>query len=248
MFPTAISAGALEVLGWTGRLWSSYETYKRGPFLIQIVSTIIGPTPLLAANFVVLGEIIRRLGTQYSRLGPRFYTIIFCSFDVISLAFQAVGGATAASAEYNDRETADRGGNIMLGGIVFQLFTITVYSILASEFFYRLLRNRPIAKSSPADARSPTATPAGGELTTLIKYMVGTLAFTILCLFIRAIYRTIELADGWKGRIITTEVYFNVLDGAMVVLAMIALDFVHLGYFIYRRHVTNKEVLSDTKA
>lgn len=31
----------------------------------------MGPTPLLAANFVIFGRIIHRLGTQYSRLSPK---------------------------------------------------------------------------------------------------------------------------------------------------------------------------------
>lgn len=38
---------------------------------IRIVATILGPTPLLAANFVIFGVIIDRLGVQFSRLSPR---------------------------------------------------------------------------------------------------------------------------------------------------------------------------------
>lgn len=34
----------------------------------RITTTIIAPTPLIAANFVILGRIIKRLGQQYSRL------------------------------------------------------------------------------------------------------------------------------------------------------------------------------------
>lgn len=37
----------------------------------RITMTIIAPTPLVAANFVILGRIIGILGTQYSRLGPK---------------------------------------------------------------------------------------------------------------------------------------------------------------------------------
>ena len=32
---------------------------------------IVAPTPLLAANFVMMGRIVRRLGVKYSRLSPR---------------------------------------------------------------------------------------------------------------------------------------------------------------------------------
>ena len=61
----------------------------------------------------------------------------------------------------------------------------------------------------------------------------------------------IELADGWNGRIIRTELYFSefsflrtrydwladctadVLDGAMVVLAIYTLNIVHPSCFVF---------------
>jgi hypothetical protein len=48
-----------------GRWKSSSEPVTR------IIATIIAPTPLLAATFVIFGEIIRRIGQIYSRLSPR---------------------------------------------------------------------------------------------------------------------------------------------------------------------------------
>jgi hypothetical protein len=35
------------------------------------------------------------------------------------------------------------------------------------------------------------------------------LMFNTTCLFICAVYRVIELSDGWSGRIIHTQVYFS---------------------------------------
>ena len=88
ILPTIILGGVGEVIGWAGRLWSS-KTYLgngRDPYLIQYVlsfliyavyslfdrisTTIISPTPIVAANFVILGILIRHLGTHYSRLNP----------------------------------------------------------------------------------------------------------------------------------------------------------------------------------
>ena len=42
-------------------------------------------------------------------------------------------------------------------------------------------------------------------------------------------YRTIELVDGWEGRIIHNELYFNVMDGAMIVASMYCLNIFHPG-------------------
>lgn len=36
----------------------------------RAVSLVVAPTPFVAANFILLGRIIRRLGPQYSRLTP----------------------------------------------------------------------------------------------------------------------------------------------------------------------------------
>ena len=98
LFPTVCLCGLIEVLGWSGRLWSSFSPLLSTPFQIQcvqsalsslrkswrfghrITSTIIAPTPLLAVNFVVLGEIIKRLGSQYSRLSPKWCMFLRLSF------------------------------------------------------------------------------------------------------------------------------------------------------------------------
>jgi hypothetical protein len=42
-----------------------------------------------------------------------------------------------------------------------------------------------------------------------IKLTVVGLAFSTLVIYIRSIYRTIELSDGWNGRIIQTQLYFS---------------------------------------
>ncbi|KAK0222325.1 RTA1 like protein-domain-containing protein [Armillaria fumosa] len=240
-FPTIILAGCLEILGWSGRFWSSISPSLSNPFMIQITATIIGPTPLVAANFIILGAIIRILGPAYSRLSPRAYSIIFVSCDILSLVIQGGGGGIASSAsDRNDLQGAKLGSNVMLAGIVFQLVVITFYAILACEFLVRYTHNRPVARLFARRKRSDSLVtlsspnPPRGFLDTKIKIMIFALAFNTLCLFIRSIYRTIELADGWNGRIILTEVYFNVLDGAMVVLAIYTLNFAHPGVLIGR--------------
>ncbi len=39
--------------------------------------------------------------------------------------------------------------------------------------------------------------------------MIVGLALDGIFILIRSIYRTIELSDGWTGRIISTQVYFS---------------------------------------
>ncbi|PPQ70207.1 hypothetical protein CVT26_014464 [Gymnopilus dilepis] len=229
LIPTAGLCGVIEILGWAGRLWSSFSPLLSTPFQIEITCTIVAPTPLLAANFVILGEIMKRIGPSYSRLSPKWYTIIFCTSDVISLVVQGAGGGIAATAP--DLNGANMGAHIMLGGIVFQLVVIIFYSMLALEYYTRYYYDSPIVSRGAEQLRTLDGQ-RRGTLTTKLQIMSYALAFSTTLLFIRAVYRTIELADGWTGRIISNQLYFNILDGMMVVLAMYTMNFINPGVFI----------------
>ncbi|KAF9074170.1 RTA1 like protein-domain-containing protein [Rhodocollybia butyracea] len=251
-FPTIVVAGLLELMGWSARLWSSLNPNLLAPYEMQLTCTILAPTPFVAGNFLILGRIINRLGTKYSRLPPRWYSIIFCSCDLISLLIQAIGGGTAATAVGNGNDPTN-GGNIMLGGIVFQMATITVYVFCAFEFFIRYLTDTPLrgrdssnekTTQSSSDNGSTTSTTIEPEahaksdnikqglMNVKLKVITAALIFSTVCLFIRAVYRTIELSDGWSGKIIQTQVYFNVLDGTMIVLAMYTMNIAHPGFML----------------
>ncbi|KAF8895226.1 RTA1-like protein [Infundibulicybe gibba] len=222
LLPTACFCGILEILGWSARLWSSFTPTAHEAFEIQICSTIMAPTPLVAANFVIIGLIINRLGTMYSRLSPKWYTIIFCTFDVISLAVQGAGGP------WRRWLLTMVGGRVMLGGIAFQLATITIYVLCAAEFFIRYFKDAPLRTTAPQLSNEKPR----GVMDKRMKLMVAALVFNTTCLFIRSVYRTIELSDGWDGRIISTQLYFNVLDGAMIVLAIYTLNLAHPGFLL----------------
>jgi len=219
---TAFTAGNFEIVGWAARTYSHFNPDKLMPYLIQTVSTINAPTPLVAAYFIILAEIIRRLGPCYSRLKPKMYSIIFLTADIVALSVQGVGGAIAATAAGNHKDPT-MGGRIMLGGIVFQMIAITAYMFLAIEFIYRYLNDKPFQR--------PNNDPPTGNyfLDKRMKTMLFGTTFSSLAIYVRSVYRTIELTDGWDGRIITTEIYFNIMDGAMIVLAMFCLNFFHPG-------------------
>ncbi|KAF5346331.1 hypothetical protein D9758_011528 [Tetrapyrgos nigripes] len=233
---TVVLSGLLEIVGWIGRVWSSHDVLQNNPYMMQIVCTIIAPTPLLAANFVMFGRIIRRLGTTYSRLRPRLYTKIFFSCDIIALVVQSVGGAIASG---NDipQSTVDLGSNIMLGGIIFQLIIIASFCVLAYMFFRAHHEDRPVRSKGPEE------TPRG-KIHGKIQLLIYAIGFNTALLFVRAIYRTAELADGFQGKIITTEWPFLVFDALFVLLATFAYNVFHVG----RMMETEEEFMLNLKA
>ncbi|KAJ6556273.1 RTA1 like protein-domain-containing protein [Mycena capillaripes] len=224
--PTAALCGVLEIVGWLARLSSSLDPGSLLPYEIQMTATIIAPTPLLAVNFLTPGKIIQRLGPQYSRLTPKIYSAVFLACDLIALGVQAAGGALASIAvgkkkDPNNVRDQVQGGHIMLGGIIFQLTAIIVYVCLAAEFILRYTQDKPINRVAAA------ASAHHGARTPRLTLLISALAANTACLVVRAVYRTVELIDGFSGPIISTQWYFNVFDGAMIVVALVLINVAH---------------------
>ncbi len=54
-------------------------------------------------------------------------------------------------------------------------------------------------------------------------------------IFVRGIYRSIELVQGWSGFLISHEIYQNVLDGIPMVIAVAVFNFINPGFVLPRR-------------
>ncbi|QRV97758.1 RTA1-like protein [Ceratobasidium sp. AG-Ba] len=225
MIPTLVVCGLGELIGWAGRYWGHISPTNEDAFMMQITTTIISPSFLTAAMFIILPKIIAELGSQYSLMPARFYAKIFITADVAALVIQAVGGAMASIADTH--EAAERGGNIMLAGIIIQLVAVVLFTILGLEFVIRYSLNRP-ARSTEVEQKYTgwTVVPRG-----CVWMLVG-LAIATLFIIIRSVYRTIELTDGWNGAIISTEKWFNWFDGMPIVVAMVTFNVFHPGFLL----------------
>ncbi|EJT97904.1 RTA1 like protein [Dacryopinax primogenitus] len=273
LLPTLVAGGTAEIIGWSGRLWSAKEPNNLNPYLMQITTTIMAPSFMTAANFLILGIIISRLGVQYSRLSPRAYSIVFITADLVALIVQAIGGGMASVAVQNETKgksgNPENGAHIMVGGIIWQMAAMTIYVVLALEFFIRVRLDKPVRQlpdvlgSSRTDESSSvegekrksrwgikvhvhphveadTALAAkvrthgfGFAEGSKLSLVMTALFLSTLLIYMRSIYRTIELLDGWTGRIITTELYFNVLDAMPITLAMFTMNLLHPGWLLY---------------
>lgn len=54
-------------------------------------------------------------------------------------------------------------------------------------------------------------------------------------LFVRTVFRSVELSEGFSGKLANNEVQFMVLDGVMVLIASICMTVMHPGYAFGRR-------------
>ncbi|KAK3059785.1 hypothetical protein LTR53_020289, partial [Teratosphaeriaceae sp. CCFEE 6253] len=60
------------------------------------------------------------------------YTRIFITFDLFSIALQAVGGALA-SASTTDA-LLEAGDNVMITGLATQVVTLVIFGVLAADY------------------------------------------------------------------------------------------------------------------
>ncbi|KAM0099181.1 hypothetical protein ACP6JE_006237 [Aspergillus fumigatus] len=184
-------------------------------FLMQISTLIIAPTFFTAGIYVLLGRFITILGRESSIISPNLYLWIFVTCDIISLVVQAIGGGMASAATNDVNGDTAPGTHIMVAGIVFQMASITVFVILAADFVRRALHRRLLQSMSGS-----------------IVPLFGAMIFSVVCIYVRSIYRTIELSEGWSGYLITTERYFIALDGAMMVAAVVVFNVFHPGWMM----------------
>lgn len=136
VYPTLVLGALIEILGWSGRLWSSENVLFITPFLVQICTLIMAPVFFSAFDYIMLGIAIRRLGPQYSVLRPMYYFIVFLIADIVSLILQAVGGGQAASSAADSAPT-DSATTIMVVGICVQLASMGVFVALGFDFIIR---------------------------------------------------------------------------------------------------------------
>lgn len=191
--------------------------------MIQICCLTISPAFLAAGIYFCLSRIVTTIGSDNSRIPPKWYPRIFIPCDVISLILQAAGGGISASAG-TDKDLANLGTNIMIAGLAFQVFTLTVFIILAADFFFRTWSRMRSLGSAALDPRN-----AALRGSRAFRSFLCALSLSTIFIYIRCIYRVVELSGGWDGKMIKEEGPFIALEGVMIVLACLVLNLAHPG-------------------
>lgn len=207
-----------EVIGYAGRLILNNNPFSKAGFDMQIVCLIIAPAFFAAAIYLTLKHITLCFGLEYSLIKPKYYTWIFISCDIMSLILQGAGGGISATAESSNKQKT--GNDLALAGIIFQVFTLICFGTLAILYYVRRRAGQsPLSKDADSFKER-----------TSFKLFLTSLVVAYLCIFTRCCYRIAEMAPGWRNSIMTNEVDFMVLDGAMIGTASFFLSAFHPGY------------------
>lgn len=232
----------LETAGYIARFLSSDDPYELNYFLVQIICLTLAPAFFMGGVYYLLAKFAMIYGSDTSRLKPMHYSYIFISCDLLSIVLQAIGGGMASTALTNDEDTGP-GTHVMVAGLAVQVAAMTLFFLLCFDFSYRIYSRKRTAKLSNPDI-SPDQLDA--ELFEP-KYsfirrnqpwyhiFLGAIAICSILIYIRCIYRLIELAEGWEGYLILRERYFLVLEALIVVIGTAVLSIVHPGFVFFGR-------------
>ncbi|MCJ1307990.1 hypothetical protein MMC25_001640 [Agyrium rufum] len=245
-FTVAMVSGCiLEVIGYAGRLQGWQNPFNQNSFLIQICCLTIAPSFLAAGLYLTLSRIVMTFGPENSRIKPLSYPRIFIPCDIVSLMLQAAGGGLASTASHKN-ESVVTGDNILVAGLAFQVLTLLVFICLSLDFVFRTMRRMRSLGDAALD-------PTHAKLRQSLKFkcFLGALSLATLCIFIRSVFRCVELGEGWTGHLIRDQVLFIALEGAMVALGVLSLVFFHPGLCFregYDIRMKAKEVKAGKKS
>ena len=129
----------------------------------------------------------------------------------------------ASVASHSDK-SPETGNHIMIAGLAFQVFTLLIFMLLCLDFALKTLRRLRAMGDAALDARHSQL-----RQSLAFRAFLVALSLATLCIFIRSVYRVVELGEGWQGALIKVQNLFIGLEGVMVIVACLALNAFHPG-------------------
>ncbi|GAA5905831.1 hypothetical protein JCM6882_000472 [Rhodosporidiobolus microsporus] len=196
-----------------------------GNYAWQFLLTFLSPCAFYAADYTILKHLARAVGPEVSSaclfMPARAIVWVFLLSDVVTFCAQTAGTVMTIIGG----DLLSIGEKIAIAGLILQLISFSLFSILLIVFARRLSRNYPSVWRGKD---------AGGNFLRCwrtqpvddVRLMVRILGLTCIGLIIRAIFRTVEQADGFFGYIATTEIFFYLFDATPLWLSMALFVFV----------------------
>jgi uncharacterized membrane protein len=212
-FSTVIVGLVAEIIGYAFRILSSQrDPYSITFFVAQYFCIVVAPVCFSAAIYTLVSVMINIYGRQYSPLPPKAILGIFITCDVVATIIQ-VAGAALVGVAYSNRKNPNIPNNILLAGLVFQVFSFAV-------FLFILIWTLRRAQKSPVSINSGF----------LIALIVATLA-----VYLRTCFRLAETAEGLMQSLSTHESFFGCLEFTPIVVAIYLFTYWHPGRWLTKR-------------
>ncbi|KAG7120052.1 Efflux pump himE like protein [Verticillium longisporum] len=248
---------AFELMGYAARIAMSYNPWSYEGFVIQLLMLILGPTLVAAAISVTFKHLVLWHGPQWSFIRPRLYPWVFVGTDFFSIVIQAAGGgvsSVATDGDDPDQGLLDVGSGLLVAGVVFQVANMVFCGGLMLLYIWR--RHRALKKSEGASRAAAPAVvdgPGGGGETSSsvasgrvgpgaagktyrpkdpkVQKFIWAITGAYIAIIVRCIYRIPEMQTGWASELMQNETLFLILDGAMILAAVLTLTVFHPAFF-----------------
>lgn len=197
-----------EIIGYIARsLSAKKDPYNLIYFVLQYFFIVTAPVFLAAGIYTILSALISRLGNQYSFLKPKVILGFFITSDAVSTIVQ-IAGACLVGVKESRREDPTTANHILLAGLAYQVFAMSIFVILMVTFQFRARR----------------AIKEHGYRLFCFAFSVAT-----IMVYLRTIFRLAETAEGLGGKLSTNEIFFACLEFAPIALVVLLLGIFHPG-------------------
>lgn len=191
-------------VGYVGRILLHDNPFNQSGFVMQICCLIIAPAFNSAAIYLTLKHMVLCFGEEFSVIKARYYTYIFIAADLLSLIMQGAGGGIASNADAGSSQE-ETGNDLLMAGISWQVVALFFFILMASWY---IVRRRSALKQYPLSTEA--ATTIKQRKFRLFAFAVSSAWFAI---FVRCIYRIVEMAGGWGNEVMRDEATFIVFEG-----------------------------------
>ncbi|RYO87622.1 hypothetical protein DL766_005479 [Monosporascus sp. MC13-8B] len=131
--------GALEVVGYTLRSYSTQRYQDIGIFATSTSLIVLAPLFVAAGNYLLIGRLIRAVlplsRHRIFKVPVRLLTRIYVTFDIICLMVQSSGSSLASAYSWVG-STADIAITILLAGLALQVVAFSTYLCISMRYHY----------------------------------------------------------------------------------------------------------------
>eukprot|EP00198_Chlamydomonas_reinhardtii_P000961 XP_001690296.1 predicted protein [Chlamydomonas reinhardtii] len=207
----------LEALGFAARVMV-INSPNLNVYIGMQALLIITPVILPLVDYIVVGRLVG-LGDPaalHRWIKPVYIPRFFLASDVFTLMLQGAGGGLISG---TDPKSRDMGRNLLLAGLFMQLGFFTCFSWLTAW----------VQTSKDFALRDRTA--AAG-LVPRLGTVFACLYTTIVLMYLRNIFRTVEFIMGYDGYLATHEAFFYGFDFVPIFGCVVLFCVWHFGYYM----------------
>ena len=203
-----------EIIAYAGRIWvtRSGGNLTRA-FVMEYVTISIAPSILLTALYHTASQVYTVFNEEFLILDAKYFMKYLISFNIISGAIQGSGGGILSNYTSAD-VTGNKGLQLMVAGLSLQVVSLLIFQTVWYIFLVRVYNSNKVYGDAQFCEQYHNV-----RERKYIYYFLATFSWALLYIFIRTIYRLVEMSNGLTSKLATREIYFNVLDGMMIALA-----------------------------